>query len=366
MTPSPSLIDEIEDALASASDARRAAALERITDLFMASEDKYNDEHITLFDDVMLRLAASIEKSARAKLSSRLARSTHAPLGVLRTLASDHDIAVAQPVLRYSPRLDDGYLAATAATHSQQHLLAISQRGTLSETVTDVLVERGDRDVVRSVAQNGGARFSNAAFRSLVERSVGDEVLAIHVGSRQDLPRHHLLKLVERASAAVRQKLAASDPNAGASIRAVIAEIDGSIRAATRRASSDYAHARETVEQLHRADRLDEAQVGAFADARKFEETAVSLSLLTGAPIDLIERALLDDNPDLAMILSKVAGFTWETAQSILIRAAGRTLSVQDLERAFSGFSRLKPTTARSIISFYDARRQAGVGVTAA
>ncbi|MEN3375881.1 MAG: hypothetical protein V7604_1236, partial [Hyphomicrobiales bacterium] len=41
-----------------------------------------------------------------------------------------------------------------------------------------------------------------------------------------------------------------------------------------------------------------------------------------------------------------------------LLRATGRTLSVQDLERALSGFSRLKQSTARSIIAFYDARRQ--------
>ncbi len=261
-------------------------------------------------------------------------------------------------MLRHSQRLDDGYLAVTAATQSQQHLLAIAQRHALSETVTDVLVERGDRDVVRSVAQNGGARFSNSAFRTLVERSVGDDVLALHVGTRHDLPRQHLLKLVERASTAVRQKLAAADPSAAGAIRDVVAEIDGSIRAASRRASNDYAAARLEVEALHRAGRLGEVEVCAFADARKFEETAVSLSLLTGAPIDLIERALLDDNPDMAMILAKVAGFSWTTAQSILLRATGRTLSVQDLERALSGFSRLKQSTARSILAFYDARRQ--------
>ena len=358
MTPPPSLIDEIEDALASATEERRTAALWRITDLFIAGADSYSEEHVTLFDDVIARLAATIEKNARAKLSSRLARIANAPVGVIRTLASDNDIVVARPVLRHSPRLDDGYLAVTAATQSQQHLLAIAQRGSLSEVVTDVLVERGDRDVVRSVAQNGGARFSNAAFRTLVERSVGDDVLAVHVGTRHDLPRHHLLKLVERASTAVRQKLAAADPAAAAAIRDVVAEIDGSIRAATRRASSDYAAARVEVEALHRAGRLGETEVCAYADARRFEETAVALSLITGAPIDLVERAMLDDNPDIAMILVKVAGFSWTTAQSILLRPAGRTLSVQDLERALSGFSRLKQTTARSIIAFYDARRQ--------
>jgi uncharacterized protein (DUF2336 family) len=353
----PSLIDELEDALASKTEERRMAALWRITDLFIAGADTYSEDHVTLFDDVIQRLAATIEKNARAKLSSRLARLPNAPPGVIRDLASDHDIRVAQPVLRHSPRLDDGYLVATAATHSQQHLLAIAQRQALSEAVTDLLVERGDRDVVRSVAQNSGARFSNAAFRTLVERSVGDEVLAVHVGTRRDLPRQHLLRLVERASAAVRQKLAAADPAAAGAIRDVIAEIDGSIRAASRRASNDYAAARTQVEALHRSGQLDEAQVYAFADARKFEETAVALSLLTEAPIDLIERALLDDNPDMAVILAKVAGFSWSTAQCILLRATNRALSVQDLDRALSGFSRLKCSTARSIIEFYDARR---------
>ena len=366
MTPSPHLLEEIEDAIASASEEKRNSALVRITDLFVAGSESYNEDHVTLFDDVIGRLAETIEKNARARLSNRLARVANAPVGVVRSLAADHDIAVAEPVLRHSPRLDEGYLLATAATQSQQHLLAIAQRSALSEQVTDVLVERGNRDVVRSVAQNNGARFSNAAFRTLVERSVGDEVLAVHVGTRRDLPRQHLLKLVERASAAVRQKLAAADPAAAAAIQEVIAEIDGNIRAASRRASTDYAAARKEVEALHNAGRLGEQEVYAYADARKFEETAVALSLVTKTPIDLVERAMLDDNPDMAMILAKVAGFSWSTAQCILLRAANRSLSVQDLDRALSGFSRLKPTTARSIIAFYDARRQGAAQMKAA
>src|SRR5215213_10134056 len=366
MTPSPNLIDELEDALASKTEDARAAALWRITDLFIGGSDTYTEDHVTLFDDVIGRLAATIETNARAKLSTRLARVANAPVGVVRMLAADDEMSVAEPVLRYSPRLDDEYLKATATTHSQQHLLAIAQRGALSEHVTEVLVERGNKHVVRSVAQNNGARFSNAAFKTLVERSAGDDVLAIHVGTRHDLPRQHLLKLVELASSAVRQKLAAADPAAAAAIRDVIAEIGGNIRAASRRASTDYAAARAEVEALHQAGRLGENEVYNFAEARRFEETAVALSLVTGAPIDLVERAMLDDNPDMAVILAKVAGFSWSTAQCILLRATNRTLSVQDLDRALSGFSRLKPTTARSIIAFYDARRQGGAALQAA
>ena len=300
MTPSPNLIDEIEDALASKTEDKREAALWRITDLFIAGSDTYTEDHVTLFDDVIGRLAATIETNARAKLSNRLARVPNAPVGVVRSLAHDNDIAVAQPVLRHSPRLDDNDLMATVATQSQQHLLAIAQRNALSEQVTDVLVERGDREVVRSVAQNDRRALLQRGVQDAGRAFVGDDVLAVHVGTRHDLPRQHLLKLVEHASAAVRQKLAAADPAAAAAIRDVIAEIGGNIRAASRRASTDYAAARAEVEAMHRAGRLGETEVYGFADARKFEETAVALSLVTGAPIDLVERAMLDDNPDMA------------------------------------------------------------------
>ncbi len=47
----------------------------------------------------------------------------------------------------------------TAATHSQQHLLAIAQRGALSEAVTDVLVGRCTLETARKVTDNKGASY---------------------------------------------------------------------------------------------------------------------------------------------------------------------------------------------------------------
>src|ERR1041384_7087763 len=105
MPPSASLIDEIEDALASQTEEKREAALWRITDLFIEGSDTYTEDHVTLFDDVIGRLAASIETNARAKLSTRLSRIPNAPAGVVRSFAHDSALAVAEPVLRHSPRL---------------------------------------------------------------------------------------------------------------------------------------------------------------------------------------------------------------------------------------------------------------------
>jgi len=359
MTQTRSIIDEIEDALSMQPAGKRDEALLRITDLFAAGASHYTEEHIGVFDDVLGRLTATIEADARAKIARRLAPIANAPAKVSRKLAADADIAVAEPLLRLSERLDDHDLLSAANKHGQQHMLAIAQRRALSEAVTEVLVVRGDREVVRSVAKNEGARFSNAGFRALVARSSGDEELATHVGSRRDLPRQHLLKLIEAASSSVRQKLAAAAPDTTATVHEVIAEIDVGLRAATRRASTDYARARAEVEAMHGAGLLDEGQVCTFADMGQFEHTAVALSLLAEVTIDVVERAMLDDNPDMAVILAKVADFSWSTTHCILVRASGRAMSPQDLDRAFSGFSRLKSATARSIIAFHDARRRA-------
>ena len=103
-------------------------------------------------------------------------------------------------VLIQSERLDDPTLVENARKKSQEHLLAISRRRSLSEMVTDVLLERGDQQVVLSTAENRGAKFSEAGFEMLVQRSAGDDRLTGCVGSRPDIPPHLFLKLLAIAS----------------------------------------------------------------------------------------------------------------------------------------------------------------------
>ena len=90
--------------------------------------------------------------------------------------------------------------------------LAISQRKSLSEDVTDALLARGNREVARTVASNSGARLSDSGFWKLVQRSENDIVLTLATGSRKDIPRLHFQKLIARASDEVKSRLAAVNP----------------------------------------------------------------------------------------------------------------------------------------------------------
>jgi uncharacterized protein (DUF2336 family) len=354
-----SLIDELEQALASGTSDQRIHTLARITDLFVIGAESYSDEQIDVFDDVMVKIAARIEAKSLARLSSRLAPMANAPKRTVKELAFNADIAVARPVLVGSERLEESDLVDNARTQSQEHLLAISERKSLSEAITDVLVERGDREVVRSVAVNTGARFSNAGFRRLVTRSTGDDILATAVGSRGDIPRAHYLKLIERASASVREKLTALNPQAALAVKTAVAEVTGGIRSETREASADYAEAKAQVEALYRNRQLNEEAIHSFARERKFEQVVISLSLICDVEIDVVERAMLDPGAEVALILAKYANLSWTTAKAILLlQTAERGMSAQDLDQAMSNFSRLQPETARRVLGFYRTRRK--------
>jgi uncharacterized protein (DUF2336 family) len=191
--PHQSLIDELEASISQRNIGSRAEILRQITDLFVAGSGHFDDEQMALFDDVMNRLVNEIDQSARVTFGETLAAVEKSPPKVTRTLALDDSIDVAGPVLRESASLDDETLIVGAKTKGQDHLLAISQRAQLSENVTDVLVERGNKKVVISTAANAGARFSDFGYSRLVTRSENDSELALLVWARPEIPREALL-----------------------------------------------------------------------------------------------------------------------------------------------------------------------------
>jgi uncharacterized protein (DUF2336 family) len=352
-----SLLDELETTLASGTSSRRIEILTSVTDLFINGAQRFSEAQIGVFDDVMARLMVRIEAKARAKLAQRLASIANAPSNVIQLLASDDDIEVARPVLTRSERLGEHTLVATANSKSQQHLYAITQRNALSEAVTDILVERGDRDVVHAVVKNRGARFSDAGFRVLVTRSNGDDALASEVGMRSDIPRPHFLMLLEKASSAVRARLAAENPQASTTIDGVMAEVVGGIRDEIRNSSPAFAAAEAEVARQNRIRRIGEAEIYQYARDRKFEETAIALALLCDTPIDVVERALLDPGAEIVLILAKVAGLSSTTTKAVLLlRAADRGMSTEDLEQALMSFNRLQPETAKRVLGFFRTR----------
>jgi len=352
-----SLIPELEDVIQHGSRQKRVETLQRITSLFLDGASQYSDAHVDLFDEVFGLLIDEIEIKARAELSNHLAPVRNAPVNVLRTLANDDDIRVAGPVLKLAPRLADADLINVARKKSQAHLQAISGRRALDEKVTDVLVQRGDREVARRVAGNRGARFSDSGFQGLIKRAEDDGILAEKVGLRSDIPAPMFRDLLLKATAVVQKRLLASaTPEVRVQICEVLAKVSKEVGA--RVGPRDYSAAQRLVLGLHRAGQLNESTLAAFCSENKYEEVVATLAALAKVPIEVADRLMASDRPDPVLILCKAAALAWATVKAlILARPDGGGTSTQGLDAAFANYSRLSASTAQRVVRFWQVRQ---------
>ncbi|HZP70455.1 MAG TPA: DUF2336 domain-containing protein [Pseudolabrys sp.] len=348
------LIQQLDSSIAQSSAERRSAMLRHLTDLFLVGSDQYSDEEVDLIDDVFVRLVATIEESSRALLAIRLGPVPTAPPKILRLLACDDAIEVASPVLTQAERLDTATLIECAKTKNQEHLLAISRRKMLPEALTDVLVERGDQQVVLSTAKNSGARFSGRGFATLVKRSQGDDQLAACVGARPDLPPELFERLLTVASEKVRAKLEVERRFTRADIADVVGHVSNRIRTEASDQPLSYAAAQVLAESMHRAGMLTAAKLEEFALAERFEEIVASLSVMSNVPTAIIERNMRETSTQSLLVLARAVGLPWDTTRSIMTLAAKRyRRSMADIDQAMSAFNRLRQSTAQQILDFH-------------
>ncbi len=334
---------------------RRAAALRRITTLFLDGIEHFRDEHVAVFDDVMICLIEQIETKALAELAIRVAPAPKTPNGVVRLLANDDNIEVAGPVLRRS-KLDDPDLKFIAETKSQAHLLALSSREALSETLSDILVRRGDSEVARSVAGNSGAQLSVGAFTALVTRAHEDSELAEKVGMRTDLPPRLFRELLMKAADVVQQRLLVNArPETQAELKNILAKVSGEVGA--KAAPRNYTAALDRVRALHQAGNLSETDLANYARDAQYEDMIAGLSVLCAVPVDAIDRLMNGDRPDPVLILGRANSFSWDTVRAIIAsRPGGKGTSTQALDAARDNFDKLTAPTAQRVVRFWQLR----------
>ncbi len=320
---SESLLDELQNTLAHGTVARRVETLRRVTDLFINGAVDFKDEQIRLFDDVFQCLMEHIETSARVLLSSRLA-----------------PIDTAPPL--------------------QAHLMAISVRRILSGAVTDVLVLRGNDEVIQSTVNNPGAEFSDRGFTQLVDRAEGDDNLATCLAIRPTIPRHLYLKLLAKASATVRERLEAANPQQAGDVPTAVREATRRARSVPAAITPETAIAHALVKSLYEDGRLDEHQVTSFAETGKFDEANASLAALASVPVSIAEHMMIETRAEGVMILAKVSGMSWSTVKAIIeMRDKLSGAEPTDLAACKATYERLRPSTAQQVLRFHRMQQSA-------
>ena len=357
MSGSVAVLNDVQKAIATHAVKDRGGLTRHLTDLFLLNAVGLCEHEIALFDNVLNELIREIDTAARALLALRLAPVQNAPPGVMRKLATDDEPDVACPVLVHSEQLDDSILVMVARLKGQEHLFAISRRQSISEVVTEALVDRGDAHVLMSIVKNAGARWSEKGFECLVRRAEGDDDLAVCVGQRTDIPPRLFALLIRSASESVRARLESELPHASFEIQRSVQSAAIHVTSKHQAALRDIGKVRASVERLHQARQLDDEQIRNFAEDGLIQEIRVALSLVADLPARFIDQALEQESGEMLLVIARATGLSWGTLKSILHLPIWRHPATgQEIKHCLARYERLDPGTASDIMRFYKAR----------
>lgn len=328
---------------AETSPARRAELLASITDLFGNAGAAVSPSTAALYCEIILGVFGAMHAVERAVLVERIAELSNAPAAVLQFLATQ-EIETAEPILRRSMAFADADLVALAERLPHDRLYAIAARPRLSEAVSDALLDRGDRAVLRLLAQNPGARFS----------------------------QHGLTMLVDEATQTLAQRQDAAKANGASDMRGQVLDIRSAPPVARSRRSFAKPSGKGVVIPLPvRPLKSDDPAginvepsfnavaevIATVASGDRMLEVAGLLAEFAGLPVDMVSRMIAKPDTMPLAVLCKAAGVSVETFAAIAtIRGRRHGHSEEAIGALVRGYQILGPDDVANTLRFLRAR----------
>lgn len=282
--------------------------------------------------EVVEKLAKDQVVRVRKIVSEALKDVAGAPTKVIQQLASDAELVVSGPVLRYSPVLTDAdLLSIIRAGAAQGHLSAIAQRQDVAAGVVDVVAEKGDTKTVAALLSNKSAQIREETLDALVERAQGVPLwhaplverpllslraarrlagfvasdLLTRLQSRQDLPAETLEAVMHVVEERLEQK-EVEDEDA-------LVDPDW--------AMDDVSD--EEIESLHAAGKLPLSTVVDAIEQGRRRYVEAALSVMATIPRDAVAKIVARRSPKAVVALAWKAGLEPAHSISLQVQLAG-------------------------------------------
>ncbi len=175
----------------------RADTADKIAAKF--NEGTLSTSERAIAEDIFRQMVKDAEVRVRESLSNNLKQCAELPPDIARRLAADVE-SVAVPMLEYSEVLTDADLIEIARQQSTEKQKAIARRATVSEGVSDVLVDTGSEAVVVTLVANNGAQISEPSLHKVVENFGESEAIQRPLVHREKLPVTVAERLVSKVS----------------------------------------------------------------------------------------------------------------------------------------------------------------------
>jgi uncharacterized protein (DUF2336 family) len=168
---------------------------------------QYSASEAAIAADIFRILLRDADTKIRAALANELAHSDNAPHDVMLALARD-DAEISLPVLEFSVVLSEHDLAAiTRSTQEVIKLCAIARRESISQDLSQALMETGNGMVLHTLFKNTGAVLNETNLLPLWKRIPLTSSLLEALVERGGLPLTIVEKLYHAASDELKHRL---------------------------------------------------------------------------------------------------------------------------------------------------------------
>jgi uncharacterized protein (DUF2336 family) len=339
---------------------KRRELLREVTDLFFDKPESRAGAELSLFDDVLSQLAGEMEVAVRAELARRIAPEPDAPRRLLRGLAADSAIEVARPVLEGSKALSDEDLLHVAVTRGQDHLKAISRRESVSEALSEAIVERADDETLDVLLRNDGAELSRQAHETAVDRAEANPLLHEAVVSRRNLPVDLLNEMYFVVEGQLRTKIlernAQMDP---AALEAALESGRNRVAARDGALPADYEAAERDVRSLVARQALTPKALANMLRGRETTRFMIALAELAGVDFHTARLILERRELDALAIVCKAADFERSLFLTFAVLVLDRETDAMGRAKEYGQlYADLPRDAAQRTLRFWRMRRQ--------
>lgn len=342
--------------------------LRGLTDHFLAHADSYAAQYGDAFSEIVLQLLDGVTVEAREELSNRVAPLNQIPDQIVKKLAQD-EYSVAAPVLELSSALSDSDLINIAGLVMEEHLMAISRRKSLGSRLTEALVKSDNSEVIREMAGNPGAKFSESTYRTVAEKAKRDEVLQEKLVGRSDLSPTLAIQLNPFLSDELKSKLNANNETAESNIGLLdsLAELDADDGAEESAQEPDIANVKISVQRVLDG-QADASEIAThLADQGRFPGVCIFIGGVAGLSEKTINTALLNLNGLPIAVTCKGLGLSRDAFEAIShMRCDRLRLPPNEIIRQVDRYMELSASDAKKTLAVLQAKHAKEISFNAA
>ena len=214
--------------------------------------------------------------------------------------------------------LQDADLIEIVKQSSQEHLMAVSTREKVSEQVADALVEKGNDQVLGSLAGNDGAELSRNAMETMVARSEGgDEALNEALVMRDGMPADLMQKIYNHVSSALREHILSQGVDIDESqVDDMLAETGEWLT--EEGGGEKSSEAEKYIQRKARLNQLDQALLLKLMREGRVQEFIAGIALLGKIDIPTARQTLFDKSGEKMAVVCKALEFDSNTFSQLV------------------------------------------------